>query len=316
LAAVTNSRGAVVAAAAGLAAAAVVQKHASEAERSHRLRGRFAYVDGTAVHYLERGEGPALVMLHGLDLMIDDLVLSGLVSRASEHYRVVAIDLPGHGRTPRPRDRAWTPMAQAALLHRTLRTLNVSSPILLGHSFGATVALAYALRHAVERLVLVSGYYYPSLRLDVPLLLPPAIPVLGSVMRHTVSPLLGRLLWPAWIRLLFSPRAVPRRFRAFPTWLALRPSQLRAVGEDAALVLPAVRAMAPSYPKLRAPTTLIAGAADRYVSPNQSRWLHEDVPGSELVLVPGAGHMAHYAASESIVDSLASRRPTDLQLAG
>ena len=59
--------------------------------------------------------------------------------------------------------------------------------------------------------------------------------------------------------------------------------------------------MAQGYAKLGVPTTIVAGAADRYVSPEQSRRLQGEVAGSELVLVPGAGHMAHYAAPESIV---------------
>jgi len=287
-----------------LAAAAFVQVRTAAAERAHQVDGRFVHVGRTKVHYLERGEGRPLVMLHGLGAMIDDLVLSGLVSRAAAQYRVLAVDRPGYGASSRPRDRLWTLMAQADLLHEVLQRLGVRQPMLLGHSFGATVALAYALRYPVERLVLVSGYYYPSVRLDAPLLVPPAIPVVGDLLRYTVSPLAGRVLWPAWVRLLFAPRPVPRRFRSFPTWLALRPLQLRAVGEDAALLLPSVKAMAREYRKLAVPTTVVAGAQDRYVSPKQARRLHAEVAASELVLVPGAGHMAHYAAADSLVRAL------------
>jgi pimeloyl-ACP methyl ester carboxylesterase len=293
-----------------LAAAAFVQLRTAAAERGHRRDGRFVHVDRTAVHYLERGEGRPLVMLHGLGAMIDDLVLSGLVSRAAAQHRVLAIDRPGYGRSSRPRDRLWTPMAQAELLHEVLRRLGIHEPLLLGHSFGATVALAYALRYPVERLVLVSGYYYPSARLDAPLLIPPAIPVVGDLLRYTISPLAGRALWPAWARLLFAPRPVARRFRSFPTWLALRPSQLRAVGEDAALLLPSVKAMANDYRKLAVPTTVIAGAQDRYVSPKQAERLHAEVAASELVLGPGAGHMAHYAAAERLVQALGTAPST------
>jgi pimeloyl-ACP methyl ester carboxylesterase len=304
----TRTRTAGIVAASTFAAAAFVQLRTAAAERNHALRGHFIDVDGTTVHYLQRGEGRPLVMLHGLGAMVDDLVLSGLVSRAAKDYRVLAFDRPGHGRSSRPRDRLWTPMAQAELLHETLRRLDVYHPVLLGHSFGATVALAYALRYPVEHLVLVSGYYYPSARLDAPFLVPPAIPLIGDVLRYTVSPLAGRALWPVWLRLLFGPQPVPRRFRAFPTWLALRPSQLRAVGEDAALLLPSVTAMAPRYATLRVPTTIVAGEADRYVSAEQSRRLHGEARGSELLLVPGAGHMAHYAAGETIMRALQAGR--------
>jgi len=291
-----------------LGAATFVQVRTRAAERAHRVRGRFLDVDGVRLHYVERGSGTPLVLVHGLGSMIDDFVLSGLFARAAEHYRVIAIDRPGYGHSSRPRQRRWTPFAQAALLHAALRQLDVDRPLLLGHSLGASVAVAYALRHPVERLVLASGLYYPTPRLDAPLLIPPAIPIAGTLLRYTVSPLLGRLAWPAWLRLIFSPAPVPRRFRPFPTWLALRPETLRAIGEDAAYLLPAVSVMSGNYKRVRVPTTIIAGADDRYVSAHaHSQRLHDEIAGSELVLVPGAGHMLHYAAPEAVMEAIGGR---------
>jgi pimeloyl-ACP methyl ester carboxylesterase len=291
--------------AAALGAAAFVEARTLISERAHRVRGRFVDVDGVRLHYLDRGSGAALVMIHGLGSMIDDFVLSGLVARAAERYRVIVIDRPGYGRSSRPRGRLWTPAAQAELIHRALRRLDVYCPALLGHSFGASVAAAYALRFPVERLLLVSGYYYPTVRLDAPLLVPPAIPLVGDAMRYTVSPILGRLLWPAWLRVLFAPAPVSRRFKPFPAWMALRPLQLRAAAEDAAVLLPAANAMASEYPKLKVPTLIIAGAEDRYVSAQaHSMRLHREVAGSELVLVPGAGHMVHHVAAAQVMRAI------------
>jgi pimeloyl-ACP methyl ester carboxylesterase len=292
-------------AAAALAAAAFVEARSRAAERAHRLRGEFVDVDGVRLHYLERGEGPSLVLLHGLGSMIDDFVLSGLFARAAQRYRVIAIDRPGYGRSSRPRDRLWTLSRQAELVHRALRQLDVYCPVLLGHSLGATVALAYALAYPVERLVLASGLYYPSVRLDAPLLLPPGIPVIGDLLRYTLSPILGRLLWPAWTRLLFAPAPVPRRFRPFPAWMALRPSQLRAVGEDAAAVLPEVKALQAQYRRLRVPTVLVAGTHDRYVSWRAHTYrLHQELAHSELALVPHAGHMVHHVAAARVMRAI------------
>lgn len=288
-----------------LGAATFVQIRTRAAERAHRLRGGFLDVDGVRLHYLERGSGPALVLVHGLGSMVDDFVLSGLLARAAEHYRVIAFDRPGYGGSSRPHHRRWTPAAQAELLHAALRRLDVYCPVLFGHSFGASVALAYALRYPVERLVLASGLYYPTPRLDAPLLVPPAIPVLGTLLRYTVSPLVGRLAWPAWLRLIFGPAPVPRRFRQFPAWLALRPETLRAIGEDAAYLLPAVHAMSANYKGVRIPAVIIAGADDRYVSPRaHAARLHREIAGSQLLLVPGAGHMVHYAAPHALMEAI------------
>lgn len=290
--------------AATLGAAAFVESRTQAAERNHRIRGRFIDAGGVRLHYLERGEGPSLVLLHGIGSMIDDFVLSGLFARAAEHYRVIAIDRPGYGCSERPR-RLWTPALQAEFIHSALRKLDVYCPVLLGHSFGATVALAYAQRFPVERLILASGYYYPTVRLDAPLLVPPAIPLIGDLMRCTVSPIVGRLLWPAWLRLLFAPAPVPRRFKPFPAWMALRPQALRAVAEDAAVLLPAVQEMQRHYGSLRVPTTIVAGKGDRYVSTEaHSARLHGDIAGSEVVLVPGAGHMVHHTAAARVMQAI------------
>ncbi|MFN2646383.1 MAG: alpha/beta fold hydrolase [Burkholderiales bacterium] len=292
------------------AAAAFVQVRSRQAERRHRIRGRFIDVEGVRLHYVERGSGPALVLVHGLGSMIDDFVLSGLVARAAEHYRVIAIDRPGYGRSSRPRTRRWTVAAQAELLHAALRRLDVHAPVLIGHSLGASIALAYALRFPVERLVLVSGLYYPSLRFDAPPLIPPAIPGIGTLLRYTVSPVLGRLAWPAWLRLIFAPAPVPRRFRSFPAWMVMRPETLRAIGEDAAYLLPAVSAMAKDYKRLRVPTTVLAGRDDRYVSARaHSMRLQREIAGSELVVVPGAGHMLHHLAPEAVMLAALGRTP-------
>ena len=146
-------------------------------------------------------------------------------------------------------------------------------------------------------LVLASGLYFPSLRLDAPFLVPTALPVLGAVMRNTLSPLLARALWPASTRLLFAPAAVPSSFlQYFPAAMAVRPSQLRAVGEEALLTFPSTLSLAPRYPELTLPVVLIAGRRDRYVRARaHTLRLHRLIPASKLLISPDAGHMVHHA---------------------
>ena len=71
--------------------------------------------------------------------------------------------------------------------------------------------MTLALDHpaAVGGLVLLSGYYKPTLRLDVPLVAPAAIPIIGDVLRHTVSPLLGTALLPLSLKAIGSTRRCP-----------------------------------------------------------------------------------------------------------
>ena len=191
--------------AAAVAAAVLYNlRQTKDAERRHPPIGRFLHVDGVRLHYLERGQGEPLVLIHGNGTMIQDFTVSGLVDRLAERYRVIVFDRPGYGYSSRPRG-LWTPRAHASLYRKALEQLGVEGAAVYGHSWGTLVAVALALEAPglVRSLVLGSGYYYPTLRADTFLLSPPAIPVIGDAMRYTISPPLSRLLAPALIRKVF-----------------------------------------------------------------------------------------------------------------
>ncbi len=300
-----NRRLGLALAAAGAAGAGALVHSRVRAERArHPARGGLV----RGLHYVEAGFGPPVVFLHGLGSMLQDYELSGVLERAAAEHRAIALDRPGYGYSaPGPS----VPAAQAELLHQVFRTLGVAEPVIVAHSLGTLVALAYALRYPenVRGLVLASGYYFPTARPDALVLVPPAIPLLGTLMRHTVSPLIGRLLLPAWLKILFAPLEVPSYMERFPTWQALQPKQLLAVGREAALAVPVTAAMRKLYFTIKVPTTIIAGAEDRYVSTRaHSRRLHETLVHSTYVEVPGAGHMVHHAAPEAMLEAIAKLR--------
>ena len=294
------------------ATAAYVQRRSARAERAHPPLGRFITIDGVKLHYLEEGDGPPLVLLHGLGSMVEDFVLSGLVREASKRYRVIAFDRPGYGHSERPRRLRFGAATQAELVRKALHRLDVHRPIVLGHSWGTLVAVALALDHpqVPRSLVLASGLYFPSARLDAPLLGLPAIPLVGDVLSHTLSPLAGRAMWPGWVKMIFAPAPIPAAFAAFPTWLALRPGQLRAVAEDALATVGATLRAARRYRELTLPVVMVAGERDRYVSTRaHTARLHRLLPSSRLLLSPHSGHMVHHSDLPlvlSAVDSAAS----------
>jgi pimeloyl-ACP methyl ester carboxylesterase len=220
----------------------------------------------------------------------------------------VAVDRPGFGRSERPRDREWTPQAQAALLAGAFARLGIERPVVVGHSWGTLVALALALDRpeAVRGLVLVSGYYYPVPRPDAALAALPAVPVLGDALRYSVAPVAGALLAPGLTAVAFHPAPVPPRFAAgFPVARTLRPAHIRASAEDSGLLVPSAAALERRYGQLRPPVAIVAGAEDRIVDPGlHSLRLHREVPGSGLWVVPGEGHMVHHGAAGVVADAL------------
>jgi pimeloyl-ACP methyl ester carboxylesterase len=280
---------------------------AKRAERRNPPVGRFIEVDGVRLHYVEHGTGEPLVMLHGNGSMIQDFATSGLVKKAAETYRVIVFDRPGFGYSNRPRGKVWTPDAQAALLRHALARLGFRRGIFLGHSWGASVAVAFALRYpqAVSALVLASGYYYPSARADAFIQSGPAIPVVGDILNHTVAPFLVRLIWPLLMLKLFGPAPVSIKFDRFTRELAVRPSQLRSGAAEAALMIPDAFAAHHEYAKLRMPVVIIAGERDRFNdTERQSARLHRDVRQSTFHCVRNVGHMVHHTSAGDVMSAI------------
>lgn len=299
-----------IAASAG-AAAGLAGFNAARARRATRANpplGEFITVEGVKLHYLAQGSGLTIVLLHGNGTMIEDWIASGVLPALAKTNRVIAFDRPGFGHSERPRSVVWTPAAQARYIARALETLGEKKVTVVGHSFGTLVALALAEEKPAlaSSLVLVAGYYYPSARVDVAFAAPPAVPVIGDVIRYTASPLLGAALKPGMEHQMFAPAPVSAGWRdRFPFEMSLRPSQIRAAAADASLMIPAAAINAQRVAGLKLPVTIIAGREDKVVDQEaQSTRLADEIDGSELLLVSDAGHMVHHSATTKVVDAI------------
>jgi pimeloyl-ACP methyl ester carboxylesterase len=301
---------ALIVATAGLAIAArFVTRSARKSEQAHPARGRVVVIQGVKLHYIERGSGLPIVLLHGNGVTAQDWEVSGILDGLAPDHRVIAFDRPGFGYSERPRDVDWTPTQQAELLHQALTELQITRPVVVGHSWGTLVALALALDYPadVQRVVLLSGYYFPSLRLDALIGAAPAISILGDVLRYTVSPIVGRLMAPLLVRQLFAPAPVPDRFRNFPLSISLRPWQLRASAQEAQLMVASAKSLEPRYGELTVPVSIIAGSGDMIADPlAQSNRLANLILGHDAQLISGAGHMVHYLAPELVIEAATS----------
>jgi pimeloyl-ACP methyl ester carboxylesterase len=287
---------------------------AKKAVRDNPPAGKFVEVGGARLHYVDYGRGEPLVLLHGNAGMIEDFASSGLVEMAAKSYRVIAFDRPGFGHSDRPRSTIWTHDAQADLIHDALLQMGIAQAAVLGHSWGASVAVAMALKYPdfVTGLILASGYYYPTVRGDVVVLSGPSFPLMGDIMSHTVSPILARLMRRYFMRRLFGPAPIPEKFKTFPEEMAFRPSQIRASAAETALMIPDALASCAKYALLKMPIVIIAGEKDRIIDINkQSARLHRDISQSTLHRIPDVGHMVHQSATDAVmaaIDETVGRR--------
>ena len=303
--------GLLLAGAASLVAAAVANSLlAKRTERRQPPQGKFLSIDGARVHYLEQGSGPPVVLIHGNAVTAEDFRLSGLLNGLARNHRVIAIDRPGYGYSDRPGPKVWTARAQALHLLGALQALGVEKPLIVAHSWGTLVALHMALEQPddIDALVLMSGYYWPTLRLDAPVAGTAAIPLVGDVMRFTVSPAFARLTAPLVLKKMFAPAKAPPAFSAwFRGGMPMRPSQIRASAADAALMPIEAAWIAARLTEVRALALVLAGTGDKVVSfESQTARLARELMGGQVHAVEGAGHMVHHTAADEIIAAIAA----------
>lgn len=268
------------------------------------------------LHYVEDGPARAggrnVVLLHGAWVMLQDLTSSGLVDAVSQRYRVFAFDRPGYGFSERP-DPLGSPFAQARVMREAIAGLGIERPILVGHSYGGPLALAYAAQFPdeIDGVVFVSGPAFPTPRLDLLPFMLPAAPLVGDAIARVFLPVYETLLTQV-LRLCFAPRKIPERFkRELPREMMLRPSQLEAAAEDLSALLPSLVKLGRYYEELDMPIAIVAGEEDRIVPAHfHAVPLSRALPDARLTLVPDVGHMLHHFRRDTIlaaIDDVAER---------
>ncbi|MGC1505718.1 MAG: alpha/beta hydrolase [Sulfitobacter sp.] len=272
--------------------------------------GQIVDVGGVPVHALVMGHGPDLVMLHGASGNLKDFTI-GFADRLTDRYRVILLDRPGLGWTERPKGHggAWnnaeeSPLEQAALLQGAADRLGVKKPIVMGHSFGGIVALAWGLSRPDDTaaLVLVSAVSEPW-----PGELDWTYGVFGSkiggaLVVPMITAFVPQGLVSDSINTIFTPQEAPTGYADHVgTGLTLRRGSTRANAQQVNASRPHVVEMQKNYGNLRMPIEAVHGDADTIVPLNvHAAVLMGDVPNGKLTVLTGHGHMPQHTAPDAV----------------
>lgn len=273
------------------------------AEAAYPPSGQFVTVDGKRLHYEIKGEGPDLVMIHGASGSLRDLTFS-LRDRLADRYRVIAVDRPGLGHSDPLEETSL--LAQARFIKAGVAQLGVTEPILLGQSYGGSVALAWALDGGPRALVLVGS---PSLPWPGTLDIWYRINA-NPVGRALAVPLASAFVPDSYVRsataAVFAPDPVPA---GYDDWLGaaltLRRETLAANVTQVNALRAELVTMEPRYPSLTLPVELIHGTEDTIVPLDiHSGPLSKRLPNATLTVIPGAGHMPHHAHQDVVIAAI------------
>jgi pimeloyl-ACP methyl ester carboxylesterase len=279
-------------------------------ERLYPPEGRLIDVAGGRLHIVELGPreapGPTIVLIHGASANLRSLRPLG--EQLAQRYRVVLIDRPGHGWSPRDDAATSSPTTQARIIDAALGQLGADRAIVVVHSLAGALGALLPLNHPqrVAGLVMLAPVTHPwpggvgSYNKIV------TTPVIGPLLAHTVTLPLGLAIATPAARAVFSPQAMPEDFAAASaTPLLLRPNEFRANAVDLVTLKEAVRAQVPRYPQIAVPVVILHGDADTTVSLRiHARAFVAAVPHAKLIVLPNIGHMVQYAAPDLVVGEI------------
>ena len=277
------------------AAAWRVRTMTSHAHATWPASGRYVTIPGgQRLHYADTGQAaPArhtVVLLHGNPGTIHDF--DRLVRLLAPTTRVIAFDRPGHGYSDRLGMRESTPTVQARAIHAALVQLGVERPIIVGHSWGGALAMAYAMEFPadVAGLVLVGTRAYPIEGPPDPLYSLLRTPLIGPVLRHSVASIVAPGPIENRVAGAYRPDGVHADHLARGRALWARPTQLGATVWDTYLLQNAADTMSRRYGTLAHPTMLLVGDGDELL-PETER-LSRELSGTWIRVLPNTGHYA------------------------
>ncbi len=266
------------------------------------MKSHFVDVDGS-VHYQEVGDdGPVLILVHGIGASY--LSWYPVVETLSEHHRVLAIDLIGHGFTP-PHGRKATVRRNAELLADFADVMSEHQVILVGNSMGGLVSLLTAVTRPdlVAGLILVNPALpivsVKSLSREKQRLALPLLPVLGnSVARYYYHERTAEEEVDETFRLVLSDGAtVHPLHRAAAVEMARARRKMEwsipsftDSARSIAVELASARRFRKLIHQVSQPTLLIHGSNDRLVHPTSAEWAANERPDWQYLMIEGMGH--------------------------
>lgn len=226
-------------------------------------------VKGINMNYIVSGKGSDLILLHGWGQNTE--MMKPLSDHLQQYFRVYTIDFPGFGLSDEPKE-PWGVEDYTEALHEFVVKLNIQNPILLGHSFGCRVAITYASRYPVKKMLLTGAAGLPSKK-----------SAMYYVRTYTFKTLKHLCKLPG---LKQYQEAIRQHFGSSDyknTSGVMRSTFVKVVNHN----------VRPLLPKLTMPVLLVFGEKDDATPLWMGKIMEKEIPDAGLAVFEGAGHYAY-----------------------
>ena len=250
-----------------------------------------------------------ILLIHGISANWRDWNTSMLDEISMLGYRTIAIDRPGMGESDR-RSEVISLEDQASLIMRVIRLLDSRPLLIMGHSYGGSLALKMALNYPndISGLILLAAPTHPwvgGLGLLYDILGFPLFTKIGTKFISLCKP--ERLINSTLID-IFCPQKIPTNYREeLNIELTLRQKSLEWIIKDAKMLKASLAKMSENYKNLNIPIEIFHGTSDKIVPLElHAKKFHEKVFSSKLTKLNGIGHMPHHFRKNIILQSIVS----------
>jgi len=267
--------------------------------------GEYISLHGKEIHYFEQsGQGVPVVMIHGepgshkdFDPVVADL----------PGVHLISIDRPAFGCTKG----GWLPyQEQIDVVHELLTALKLAPAVLVGHSFGGTLALGVARRYPqdVASLILVAPAA-GGLRSNTMDVLQARFirfsqwPVVRTVVDATVGDVIKRFSATSGAENAFAPEPVDPAFEQRLLSVGMTPGNLDALASDELEFNDTSRWVDENVPQIRVPSVIVGALGDQLVDIDHVRRLAQTLPGTELITVDG-NHVIPYTHPDVVATQI------------
>ena len=269
------------------------------ADWPNRAASKFVSAGGLRWHIEDMGSGPVVLLLHGTGASTHSW--RHFAPILARRFRVIAVDLPGHGFTEAPRPSLLSLPQMSQSVSALLSVLHVKPDIGIGHSAGAAILCRMALDHRLDarEIVSLNGAFLPFGG--------PASQFFGGIAKLLLlNPFVPSMFtWSAdsgMVRRLITGTGS----EIDPQGLALYGRLFRnSTHVASALGMMAnwdLESLSRDLPKLKTRLTLIAASNDKAVPSDVAYRVHNMVPGSKVILLKGMGHLAHEEKPAEVTD--------------
>jgi magnesium chelatase accessory protein len=257
----------------------------------NRAASRFVSAGGLRWHVQDMGDGPVALLLHGTGASTHSWRRFAPI--LAHRFRVIAIDLPGHGFTESPRSSHLSLPRMAQSIAALLNVLHVKPEIGVGHSAGAAILCRMALDHRLDAKAIISlnGAFLPYGG--------PAAQFFGGIAKLLLmNPFVPRFFtWHAYdkntVRRLIAGTGSEIDAEGLQLYGRLLRSSSHVAAALGMMANWDLETLSRELPKMKAKFTLIAAAKDKAIPSDVAFRVQDMVPGSKVILLRNLGHLAH-----------------------